>query len=172
MDCPICDYKNLGADKTNCPSCNTDLTAYHALDAVEASMKKQKRCKFTFIILFILALLGCVAIYFILSSAGPTKENKDNLVKCENELQSLKAENEQLRSTIADLQHENAKLMEAKNQQPVSTQLTHVINEGETLFFIARTYLGNGSLYPRIAADNNIENPDLIFTGATLIINK
>jgi hypothetical protein len=33
-------------------------------------------------------------------------------------------------------------------------------------------YLGDGNLYSKIAADNGIENPDIIIAGREIIINK
>jgi len=172
MNCPICDYKDLGDDAMNCPSCNADLSAYRALDDVEVSFQKQKKRTLLFIILFFIAFMACFAIYFILYTSGSDKETDQKLVTYEAEIQAITAENQQLRSANMALKEENTKLQEVKEEQAAPKQLTHVVNDGESLYFIAQKYLGNGDLYPRIAADNGIEDPDLIITGAELTINK
>jgi len=171
MDCPICNYKGLDADAMNCPSCNADLSAFLALDTVEASMKKQKKTTLIFIILFILACVACVAIYFLASTYGTTAEDTDKLAAYEAEIQTMKTENQQLNTLNANLLEENKKLKEEIEKAPPA-QVKHMIREGETLYIIARNYLGNGNLYSKIASDNGIENPDIISTGAEIIINR
>ncbi|HBJ1645649.1 LysM peptidoglycan-binding domain-containing protein [Clostridium botulinum] len=42
---------------------------------------------------------------------------------------------------------------------------THRVVEGETLWHIAKKYLGDGNRYKEIAELNNISNPDLIYPG-------
>jgi hypothetical protein len=51
------------------------------------------------------------------------------------------------------------------------TGYLYLIQEGDTLFEIAQRECGDGSLYEALAALNNIENPDLIYAGANLIID-
>ena len=172
MDCPICDYKGLDADAMNCPSCNADLSAFLALDTVEASMKRQKRTTLIFIILFLLACVACVAIYFLASTGGTAAEDTDKLAAYEVEVQAMKTEIQQLKSLNANLLEENKKLKEQEIEKAAPEQVKHMIQEGETLYIIAKNYLGNGDLYPKIVADNDIENPDIIIAGTEIIINK
>jgi LysM domain len=47
----------------------------------------------------------------------------------------------------------------------------YMIQDGDTLFDIAQRECGDGSLYPALAALNHIEDPNLIFAGANLIID-
>lgn len=47
---------------------------------------------------------------------------------------------------------------------------TYTVKSGDTLFKIARDQLGNGALYPKIAAANGITNPNLIRVGQVLKI--
>ena len=171
MNCPICDYKGLADDAMKCPSCHADLSVYVALDATETSMQKQKKRTLLFIILFVLAIVACVAVYFIFS-AGPSKDLSDELAACTTEMQVLKADNQQLKTTNETLQSENATLKKAMEEQAKPKQITHVVKEGESLYIIAKNYLGNGDLYPKIAAENGIKDPDIIITGLELIINK
>lgn len=47
---------------------------------------------------------------------------------------------------------------------------TYTIVKGDTLSAIARKFYGDASLYPKLAAANNIKNPNLIITGHTITI--
>ena len=46
----------------------------------------------------------------------------------------------------------------------------YTVRKGDTLWGIAKRYLGNGALYPKIAAWNNISNPNLIYPGQVFIV--
>lgn len=52
----------------------------------------------------------------------------------------------------------------AREENPPAPK-THTVVEGDTLWHIAKMYLGDGSRYPEIAELNNIPNPDLIYPG-------
>ncbi len=47
---------------------------------------------------------------------------------------------------------------------------TYTVVSGDTLWHIAKNYLGDGNRYNEIASLNNISNPDLIYTGQVLNI--
>ncbi len=51
---------------------------------------------------------------------------------------------------------------EEKKEESV---ILYTVKAGDTLWAIAKRYLGDGSRYPEIASDNNIQNPNLIFPG-------
>jgi cell division protein FtsB len=171
MNCPLCDYKGLAGDALNCPSCNADLTVYRSLDDVERAMEKQKKLKLLFIILFLAALIACVAIYFLLPP-GEDAATKEMTEQTQAEDQALKAENEKLNAEIITLQSEISRLgseLEAAKEKQLTT---HEIIWGETLYGIAEEYYGNGGKYPKLAADNCIEDPDFIIAGTELFIIK
>jgi len=172
MECPICEHTGLEKDVATCHSCNADLSAYHAIDAIEVSLKKQKRNTLLFMILFIVALLACVAIFFLSSTEGTSKEDEQKLIDCETLVEDLKTENQQLKQSLAEMETKNAQMLEVKVEEPIHENITHVIKDGETLFIIAKNYLGNGDLYSKIAQDNGIEDPNLIFPGKEIIIKK
>ncbi len=52
----------------------------------------------------------------------------------------------------------------AREENPPTTK-EYTVVEGDTLWHIAKMYLGDGSRYPEIASLNNISNPDLIYPG-------
>ncbi len=131
-----------------------------------------------FVILFILALLGCAAIFLLKSPSTEPVVNEEKVAEYENTIQELSQENQSLKASVASLQEEKAVLQndavqsKSENSQAEPEKITHTIREGESLFIIAKRYLGNGNLYPKIASDNGIEDPDIIITGQELIINK
>ena len=47
---------------------------------------------------------------------------------------------------------------------------THTVAAGDTLFNIAKQYLGDGNRYTELAASNNIANPDHIEVGQVITI--
>ena len=49
-------------------------------------------------------------------------------------------------------------------------QKTYTVKSGDTLFAMAKATMGNGNLYPQIAAAINLPNADLIHPGDVLII--
>ena len=54
---------------------------------------------------------------------------------------------------------------------PVAVEArTHTVVAGDTLFNIAKQYLGDGNRYPELAAHNGIANPDHIEVGQVITI--
>jgi hypothetical protein len=47
----------------------------------------------------------------------------------------------------------------------VNNDVKKVVHAGDTLYGLTAQVLGNGNLYPKVASDNNITNPNLIFPG-------
>ena len=47
---------------------------------------------------------------------------------------------------------------------------SHTVQQGDTLWGIAKKYYGNGAQYPKIASANNIANPNVISVGQVLSI--
>ena len=171
MNCPICDYKGLDADAKKCPSCKADLSAFNALDNIHKSIRRQKKAILLLIILFILALVGCLLIYLTVSAQDPSAEDHQKVNDYEQTTNKLQAENQQLKADLEDnktkLQEYEKKLAERK---ATPKEVEHQIKEGETLYHIALRYLGDGELYTKIAADNDIKNPDVIRVGSKIII--
>ncbi|MEW9093938.1 MAG: LysM peptidoglycan-binding domain-containing protein [Clostridiaceae bacterium] len=72
---------------------------------------------------------------------------------------------------VATEQNNTSKATVKTNQsRPVekSKPKTHTVVNGDTLWKIAKKYLGDGSRYKEIAQLNNIKNPDVIYPGQSL----
>lgn len=48
------------------------------------------------------------------------------------------------------------------------TQSTYTVRKGDTLWLIAKKFLGNGDKYKELAILNNIKNPNLIYKGQVI----
>lgn len=63
-----------------------------------------------------------------------------------------------------------------KAERPLSDNAPNVagktitVKSGDTMWGICKTYLGDGSLYPQVAKDNKISNPNLIQVGQKILI--
>ena len=55
-------------------------------------------------------------------------------------------------------------------EEPVPAPRTHTVVAGDTLFNIAKQYLGDGNRYMELARANNIPNPDHIEVGQVITI--
>ena len=51
-------------------------------------------------------------------------------------------------------------------------ETVHIVVTGDTLWHIARRYLGDPFRYPELAASSRIKNPDLIYPGDIVRIRK
>lgn len=52
----------------------------------------------------------------------------------------------------------------------IDTPQQYTIQRGDTLWSLCKKFYGDPTLYPKLAQANNIPNPDLIYTGNTLVI--
>ena len=52
---------------------------------------------------------------------------------------------------------------QVKKQVAKTEVINYVVKRGDTLWAIARKYLGSGTKYPQIAQENGIKNPNLIY---------
>jgi LysM repeat protein len=171
MDCPICQYKGLDSDAEVCPSCKTDLKAFKAMNILESSYKRQKFTLFIFIVLFFIAVVACLMLYLYKPAVERPVTNDSKLVTCENTIKTLQAENQKLKSDIAELKAKQAEILSV--EKPVEPKIqTHVVKEGETLYLIATKYFNDGKRYKKIAADNNLSDPNVIVPGQELIIKQ
>ena len=58
----------------------------------------------------------------------------------------------------------------AETSEPVSSAKSHIVKEGESLWSICAAHYGDGNLYPKLAAQNNITDPDVITVGLNLML--
>ncbi|MGI9124866.1 MAG: LysM peptidoglycan-binding domain-containing protein [Mycobacterium sp.] len=63
-----------------------------------------------------------------------------------------------------------AEVAPVANEVPAPAPRTHTVVSGDTLFNIAKQYLGDGNRYTELAQANNIANPDHIEVGQVITI--
>jgi hypothetical protein len=97
---------------------------------------------------------------FLISCASAAK--KISVVKATDEEQIIRDQVEETPvptpSAVVSADAEESKLSE------------YIIQKGDSLWKISRSYYGKGALYPSIADTNAVNNPDLIFEGKKLLI--
>ena len=54
---------------------------------------------------------------------------------------------------------------QVKKEVAQENVVNYTVKKGDTLWAIAKQYLGSGTKYPQIAQENNIKNPNLIYPG-------
>jgi len=117
-------------------------------------------------------------------SSGESKKDKEKSSKLSAEITGYKKENKKSEAKISELNNEiqNLKqqlgdksklLTQAQSQtQSQSGTTTYIVKDGDNLFSIAHKFYGTGFKYKKIAADNNISNPDAIRKGQSLTIYR
>ena len=165
MECPVCKKSGLPEEIRNCPECNSDLSSLQTLSQVEKTSKSRFILFLIFLILFFVVLAAwlitglqkndaeLVATTEIKTEQSESGDETDNLKK---EIDLLKSENVSLSNQIAELSKKKEKI--------------YTVQEGETLFFIARKIYGNGYKYEDIAKTNNISDPNVLLVGQKLKI--
>ena len=60
--------------------------------------------------------------------------------------------------------------MEPEEKIGTAPHELYTIVEGDTLSHISKRYYNNASMYNVLSEENNLENPDRIFPGQTIVI--
>ncbi|MCD4772460.1 MAG: hypothetical protein K8R41_03640 [Bacteroidales bacterium] len=169
MECPVCHYNEIQKGTKICPECGANLEAFQTIEKI-------KKCKKTgnifLIILSILSaifLVACILIYVSFSNKVKTVENESVLAK--TEINKLTTQIDQKNTEISAL---NIKVSKQEIKIVQETQKlknkVHVVINNETLSKIAELYFGSGDMYPKLACDNDIIDPDFILTGQKIYI--
>ena len=115
-------------------------------------------------------------------SSEESKKDKEKSSKLSAEIAKYKKENKKSEVKISELNNEiknlkqqlgdKSKLLTQAQSQSQSRggTSTYIVQDGDNLFSIAKKFYGSGFKYKKIAADNNISNPDAIWKGQSLTI--
>ncbi|MFI3227909.1 MAG: LysM domain-containing protein [Clostridia bacterium] len=87
---------------------------------------------------------------------------------------SLKEYVSQTVKLVSSLDSENS-LISAENSTELPETIViptiYIVQKGDTLWGIAKRFLGSGELYPMLVTLNNIKNPNLIYAGQEIKIS-
>ena len=166
MECPLCNSSGIPDDAKSCPQCKADLEAFHLTNKI--GKKSKNRLLFGTIVTILLAIVVLAwAIMFVLHPGEDKQADKE----IPNEEFSLvKADLEKTQNQNEQLKNENKELSDKSTESTAKREKTYIVQEGESLFTIARKIMGNGYKYVDIAKDNNIEDPYKVLIGQKLII--
>ena len=168
MECPICKTSGLTEDTSTCPTCQTDLRAIGLIEKNQKAFVSQKKQKTLWILmsaLFILAFVVALVFPFSTGKYVTAKDYnalKEQLSNAQNELQQTKLESENLQK-----QFDAVKVQEKAVK---CDEFTYIVQWGENLSTIASAVYGDGNQFAKIAADNNLSDPNHILDGQKLVI--
>lgn len=168
MDCPICQTKGLSVDTPTCPQCKTDLRAIGLIEkekAAYSSQKKQKTIWLMLALLFVFAFVIALVLPFSTGKYVPEKEYQtvsDQLKNTQDQLQQANLKMDNLQKEFEAIQTKEAVVK--------CDEFTYTVQWGENLSAIASAVYGDGNQYAKIAADNNLEDPNHIIDGQQLTI--
>lgn len=169
MNCPICNFEEITGTSKVCPRCNSDL------EAILLTRKIGRKSMSLLIFGIMVSALAIVCLVFLIIgiiNKGDLTE-RSMVTMTPDEISALKGDMDNIRAVNSELQLTNADLLSklsALEKATLKREQTYLVQEGESLFIIARKILGNGYKYVDIARDNNIADPDKLIIGQKLIV--
>lgn len=170
MECPVCKSSGISVDSRKCPQCNADLEALLLLKKVEKSTNKWRTFGITLVVLLVLVVVGCILSFCLNTESGDDIQNvaevekfsdlKTELETSKNEVLKLKSKNNELSEQLAQIETKKAERVKS-----------YIVQEGETLFSIARKVYGNGYKFVDLAKENQIDIADNIVVGQEIKIH-
>ncbi|MEZ5082659.1 MAG: LysM peptidoglycan-binding domain-containing protein [Bacteroidales bacterium] len=166
MKCPVCNLADVPNDQLSCPECQSNLEAFHLANKIENTLKSRLRLGIVASVLFVVVLVGwSISTGFSYSSLSDQPDNEETKIT-NAELEKLQKANQFLKDENKHLKNQ---LVEAQTR-PETRKEEYTVQEGESLFSIARKVYGNGYKYVDLAKDNNIVEPSNLLAGQKLII--
>ena len=169
MKCPVCSSSGIPDDVNQCPKCLSDLEAFQLTGQIQKSNKRRSNIAIIASVLFLIVLLAWLFSSFFVSedikSTGVITESNETLKmrtdydKAITDNNLLKKENEELKERLKTIAVEKANRIKE-----------YKVSSGETLYSISRKVYGNGYKYVDLVKNNNIQEPNKLIAGQTLII--
>ena len=169
MKCPVCSSSGIPDDVNQCPQCLSDLEAFQLTGQIQKTNKSSFVTAVVSSLLFLIILFAWIFSFFY--------ENEDiksaEVITESNEVLEMKADYEKAMADNNSLKKMNGDLKERLKTLAVEKaerKKEYKVLNGETLYGISRKVYGNGYKYVDLAKDNNIQEPDKLVAGQTLII--
>jgi cell division protein FtsB len=169
MKCPVCSSSGIPDDHSQCPQCLSDLEAFQLTGQIQKTSKSSFVMAIVSSLLFIIILLAWIFSFFY-----QNEDVKSADVKTEsNEAIQMKGDYDKAIADNNSLKKENGELKERLKTlavEKVKRKKEYKVLDGETLYGISRKVYGNGYKYVDLAKENNIQEPDKLKVGQTLVI--
>ncbi|GAB6279917.1 MAG: hypothetical protein STSR0006_19540 [Lentimicrobium sp.] len=168
MECPICHHQGIESLSQKCPECGADLASLGRIQKLRQRVKRNYIMLLSLIVVLVIAILIGIFQYHSSTSLAETKSLSDSVTL-------LIQVNQKLSDSLNILEDSLQKFLaapEVSSKTLETTIIEHIVVKGESLWKIAEKYLGDGSLYSKIARDNFLCNPSQIAEGQKIIIHK
>ncbi len=179
MNCPVCHEPDLDKSTKSCPKCSSDL---ELLTQIKITRKLLIRKNNTIALLSILLVIAILSAFYLSIKAKSTLSGEKEKVSrsltkeekvSKNQQYTLDMENQQkaaVSDTIKSFVDATKKSESHDNNEKNQNAIEHIVKKNDNLWRLAITYYQDGYKYQKIAHDNNIENPELLKIGQTIII--
>ena len=182
MNCPICKSEKVGEHDSQCLECKSDLTSFILLNEVSNQRSSLKKSMMMFAAVAVITLCGWAYTYTQGNASAAVTADEvevpDNTGATEIEalkkvLASKDAEITSLNSKLTELQTTiESSLDDVQETDADGTHTLHIVKDGESLWSISQLYHGHGFKHHHIAGQNEVNNPNHIEVGDTLVINN
>ena len=168
MECPVCHHKEILEGSKLCPNCGADLEAFQTIKKIKKCSKNGNIFLIILSIISIIFLVACILIYFSFNNKVKTAKNETLQAKTEINILTNQIDKNNtliitLKENIKEIQTTVVEAEKVKNK-------VHIVGNNETLSIIAQKYFGSGDMFPKLACDNDIIDPDFILTGQKIYI--
>jgi LysM repeat protein len=173
MSCPLCKAADVAEDASSCSACGSDLSAFKHLKVIVKNRSKMIMTNLTLGGILLFALVGLGFTYMRAETAPPKPEPAPVVDNTEME-QRLAKKDAQIAKLTAELDELTATLNSAEDDTEDSDYkgkfTVHIVQKGESMWGISKTYHGHGFKHEDIAGHNELDNSHSINVGDTLII--
>ena len=168
MKCPVCNYSEIQEGTRKCPECGADLEAFQTIEKIKKCKKKGNLFLIILGVLSVIFLVACILIYISFNNKVKTAE--DETLQANTELNKLTTQIDQKSSEISALNEKISEIQAKVTEVEKIENKIHIVEKNETLSIIAKKYFGSGDMYPKLACDNDLIDPDFILTGQKIYI--
>jgi len=180
MNCPICKSEKVEDFTSQCPECKSDLTTFTLISDVSNERSKLRKITNFLAALSLLTLAGWGFTYYDDSSgesviveeaSSPSDLQANEIEILEKTLSAKEEEITKLNNKLTEL---HATIESSVNDLTIKdtdgVHKLHIVKAGETLWSISELYHGHGFKHHHIAGHNEVDNPNHIEVGDTIII--
>jgi hypothetical protein len=181
MNCPICKSEKVEDTATECPECESDLTTFALITDVSKERSSLRKATTFLAVLMLLILTGWAFTYYQGKADAAVVEQAtlpDNLAADEVEIleKALTVKDDEIAKLNTQLAELHATIESSAHDVTIEDSdgihKLHIVEVGESLWSISELYHGHGFKHHHIAGHNEVNNPNHIEVGDTLVIQN